>query len=107
MVERLNVRFPDGWTRVLEGRTKTSMEEGRFGEYTMYSVAALELAETPPPVRVCRETHVLQLHSARAFRLACFDSAIIHVVDKTISFDDLASRAARFGQELRPAPGRR
>lgn len=103
VTRRLEQRFGANWTHILEGRTTQPADQERFGEYTLYSVWALESGSaSPPPVRVCTETHVLQLHSRRAFERARFDAPVVHIVDKTLSVDEISARAAEFGVDLRP-----
>jgi hypothetical protein len=102
-VARLEHRFGRPWTRILEGRGTSEGDQAGFGEYTLYAVTALELMPEQPPVRMCQETHVLQLHSRHAFEVARFQAPIVHIVDKKIPLDEIAKRAAFFGKDLRPA----
>jgi hypothetical protein len=104
-IQRLQRRHGAEWTRVLDGRSTSAADQERFGEYTLYAVAALELMSNPPPVRVCTESHVLQLHSRNSFNRATFDAPIIHIVDKNITLDEVAERALAFGVDLRPSIG--
>lgn len=101
-IARLERRIGRPWTRALPERVTSLEEKARFGEYTLYAVAALELSSDPPPVRVCHETHVLQLHSRRSLEFARFEAPIIHIVDKRISVAEVAERAALFGVRLCP-----
>lgn len=101
-IERLQRRHGTQWTEVLQGRDTSPAHQERFGEYTLYALTALELTTPRPPIRICRETHVLQLHSRRSFERAQFDAPIIHIVDKGIKLDEVAVRAADFGADLRP-----
>jgi hypothetical protein len=90
---------------ILAGRAVGRADQAQFGEYTAYALAALELYAERPPVRICRETHVLQIHSRRSLRLARFEAPIVHIVDKSISLAEIAQRAAAFGQNLLPPAG--
>lgn len=72
------------WTRILHGRDTDLTAMAMFGEYTTYAVAALEIAASPPPIRISRESHVLQIHSRRALREARYGAPILHLVDKSI-----------------------
>jgi hypothetical protein len=66
-------------------------------------VTALELLPERPPVRLCQETRVLQLHSRHAFDVARFQAPIVHIVDKEISVDEITDKAALYGKDMRPA----
>jgi len=101
-IERLRRIHGAEWTGVLEGRDTSPADQERFGEYSLYAVVALELAGRRPPVRICRESHVLQLHSRRSLERARFEAPIVHLVDKGIKLDEVAERAALFGVELLP-----
>ena len=103
-VERLRHRHGPEWTKILDGRGRSCADQERFGEYTLYAVAALELMPSRPPVRVRAESHVLQLHSRNSFNRATFDAPIVHIVDKSITVDEIARRARAFGVEIRPGP---
>lgn len=102
-IARLQRRLGRAWTRVLDGRSAQPFDQERFGEYTLYAVAALECGLSPPPVRVRRESHVLQLHSRRSLSRARFDAAIVHIVDKELPLAQVVHRAALFGQDLCPS----
>lgn len=99
-IGRLQSRYGWNWTRVLAGRGTRPEDQNLFGEYTLYAVTALECFDDRPPVRVRRESHVLQIHSRRAFELARFDAPVVHLVDKRIPIAALMARAAQFGQDL-------
>lgn len=101
-ITRLEQRFGQPWTRILEGRGTSEADQAGFGEYTLYAVAALELLPEQPPVRVRQETHVLQLHSRHAFDRARFEAPIVHIVAKEITVGEVADRAASFGVDMRP-----
>lgn len=101
-ITRLQHLHGKEWTRVLEGRNTSPKDQERFGEYTLYAVTALELSPSPPPVRVCHETHVLQLHSRRSLYRARFEAPIVHLVDKRISVEEVAAHGLRYGRQLRP-----
>jgi hypothetical protein len=102
-IDRLRQRFGTPWTQILEGRPTSLADKERFGEYTLYAVTALDLLPEQPPVRVCWETHVLQLHSRQSFDRARFDAPIVHIVDKGISVNEVIAKAALFGKDLNPA----
>ncbi len=102
-IERLDQRFGAPWTRILAGWHTSLADKERFGEYALYAVTALDLLRDQPPVRVCWESHILQLHSRQSFDLARFEAPIVHIVDKGISVDEVVMRAALFGKDMNPA----
>lgn len=104
-IDRLQQRFGAPWTHILQGRPTSLADKEKFGEYTLYAVTALDLLRAQPPVRVCRETHVLQLHSRQSFDLARFEAPIVHIVDKGISVGEVVARAALFGKNMDPMKG--
>jgi hypothetical protein len=105
LTQRLHDRFGRDWTHILAGRDARPADQQRFGEYAAYALAALELYAERPPVRICRETHVLQIHNRRSLRLARFEAPIVHIVDKSIPLAEITQRAAAFGQDLLPPTG--
>lgn len=101
-VARLEHRFGQPWTRILEGRGTSEADQTGFGEYTLYAVTALELLSERPPVRVCQETHVLQLHSRHSFNIARFQAPCPHRRQGNLC-DEVVERAALYGKDMRPA----
>ena len=104
-LDRLAQMHGANWTRILDGRGTTLSDMTMFGEYTTYAVAALELAERPPPVRIGEESHVLQIHSRRSLGHATFEAPILHLVDKSIPLGDVEAAIERSRQAASNSQG--
>lgn len=88
---------PDCFAHLLEGRSDSPAERGRFGEWTLYSVYVLARFAGEFQVENSDSRYLRQVHRAHDLTRFRFDSKVVHFVDKSFDVQDIRRRLHEHG----------